>query len=388
MSAISLLYFLIWIGSAISTISFNLYTKLFGYREIISIFLLLWGILMVITAYFPNIYNIAIMILMNGFFEGASTTGLGFMLIDMFAKNISLAIAISSLGTAFGIIVYAEFGMLMCNPHNAPASLSFKEGPVTYEYFDEDLATNLLNVFFVIGVIAIILAICLQLFTKNPEGIQNHILDYCPYFKNRQTQESDEDFDAKLENDSDERIALNGNVAHEHIAITLNETTCSLVPQKSLYNSSSQSSDKRRIIEGSIIIDYCGKSIVLDKSVVANISGNRKIWKTAQFWFLFLSLSFQISSAYFFVSSQKTYAIQNYTDKIINYTSYIACVGSILGRLGAGVIVDKFGHNIAIILASTVNILIIFSFYYFLNILWVYFIVIGMIFFVHGMITV
>ena len=183
MSSIKLIYFLIWIGAGLTTSTFSLYTKLFGYKEAISLFLMLWGISVLILAFFPTVWNFAMMVFMNGALEGPVTIAMGFLLIDMFPKNISLAIGIASIGTPLSLVVYAELGILLCNPDNILPNLSLKEMGVSYNYFDETVAKNLLKVFLIMGVSAVFLAVCLQLFCKNPEGIQNHILDYCPCIK-------------------------------------------------------------------------------------------------------------------------------------------------------------------------------------------------------------
>ena len=388
MSTIRLLYFLIWVGSAFSNIGFNLYAKLFGYKEIISISLFLWGTLLLITGVFPNIWNIAIMIFINGTLEGARTNAMGFLMIDMFPEQISLAIAISSLGSPLGIIIYAEFAMLMCNPDNTPADLSFKEGADTYKYFNEAIGKNLSVMFIVIGSIAMFLSICLELFTKNPQGIRNHILDYCPCFKNGkkknpQIETNDEEVDIIPKKDTGEETTLL-NVENPDVKISM--MTDAVDDQTSLKK------DKTIIVDD----DYCRKSIISVKSVViisddevvTDISDTTEIWKTAQFWILFIILSYQLSNAYFFISSQKTYAIKIYSDEIINYTSYTACIASVIGRLGAGIIIDKFGHDIVMISAGIVNILYIILFNYFLHVIWVYFIIVGLIFFGFGLIHV
>ena len=85
------------------------------------------------------------------------------------------------------------------------------------------------------------------------------------------------------------------------------------------------------------------------------------------------------------MSLQKSYAIKNYSDEIINYTSYIGCVASIIMRFATGAFVDKFGPYWMMLLGSILNVLIMVLFNYFLDVLWLYYITIALIFSIHAM---
>ena len=253
------------------------------------------------------------MVLINGALEGVKNLAIGFMLIDMFPKNHSLAIAISTIGTPLGTVTYSEFGILLCNPDNVRPNLIFEEKGVSYNYFDENIAKNILKVFFILGVLNIILGICLQLFCKNPEGIQNHIFDYCPCFKKCVAEKNNDEvqFDGNPDDCNEETIAL----AQRGI----DEETINLA-ERSIGGGYERSIDEKKIALAERSIDeekiaLAERSIDEEKIALAErsideekasdrfendpesnqISHNIKIWKTSQFWYIFVILSYQIS---------------------------------------------------------------------------------------------
>ena len=373
---IHILYFLIWVGSAVSNLSFNIYNKLFGYKEIIAITLVMWGSYMIFLSECFTLPNLAIMLFLNGLQEGVRTMILGFLLVDMFPNHMSLAIAFSTMGSPLGIIYYSKLTEFVVNPDNASPTIHIKEGQNTMSYFGSIVSKRVLTLFFISGCIAIGTGILVKIFCMNPVGIENNTQKKIRSCLNGKKKfECDEEMNGLINDCLPESIENKFDIKDQIME--------SLEPEPK----SDRKGSKQNSSNDTVSVNLCQNNCLrqpIDANDTETEANCPEYLKTMHFWFLFASISYSLSAAYFFQANLKNFYLKHFSDQIINSSSYVACAFSIIGRISTGIVVDKFGPYIVLIMSNILGTVIIFLFYFYSAHLSMFYLNTALIFQVHG----
>jgi MFS family permease len=131
-------------------------TSRLGYRESLSLVLLLTATATFICSISTTIWGFIIPAVLFGVAEALRSLTCSFFMVEIMPGNYALAAGLGNIGTSFGILFWGWVPLLVANPNNTTADIEIREHSRTAFYFGDAVTSRVPYLFQVIMMIAIV----------------------------------------------------------------------------------------------------------------------------------------------------------------------------------------------------------------------------------------
>jgi MFS family permease len=141
-SKVHMLYSIMDIGQIIGAQIFELVTSRLGYREALSLALLLMATGTFICSISTTIWGFVIPALLFGISEALRGLTSSFFMVELMPDDYAMAVGLGNVGGAFSILFWGWVPHLVANPDNASPDIEIREHRRTAYYFGEAVTSR------------------------------------------------------------------------------------------------------------------------------------------------------------------------------------------------------------------------------------------------------
>jgi MFS family permease len=127
-----------------------------GYRETLSLMLVLMATGMIICSISTTIWGFIIPAVLFGIATGLRCLTCTFFMVELMPDNYALAVGLSNLGGSLSLLYWGWVPLLVANPNNDLADIEIREHSRTAYYFGEAVTSRVPYLFQVMTMIAIL----------------------------------------------------------------------------------------------------------------------------------------------------------------------------------------------------------------------------------------
>ena len=153
-SKVHMLYSVMDLGQIIGAQIFEPVTSKLGYRESLSLALLLTATGAFICSIATTIWGFIIPVVLMGIAIALRSLACSFFMVELLPGNYAFAVGLGNIGCAFSAIFWSWVPLLVVNPDNATADIEIREYSRTAYYFGEAVTIRVPYLFQVITIIA------------------------------------------------------------------------------------------------------------------------------------------------------------------------------------------------------------------------------------------
>lgn len=181
-SFVHILYTIMLLSQIIGAQLFRPISVNFGYREGISICMIIFSTGLFLCSITTSIYVMFVAMVLLGIALALVSLIGPFLMIGLMPDNLGLAGGLGTAGPTIGPVFWSNMAASIVNPANQSPDVLVKEGQQYVSYFSENIANNTPVLFYITCTLVFVSALVLPIFLMNPDGMKSTLYLYIETF--------------------------------------------------------------------------------------------------------------------------------------------------------------------------------------------------------------